>query len=248
MHHSLRMVAAIGSLGWATMALIPIGYGSGLGPVRATQSAGRVDQPNLPDVFVEKSKDCVSEYGKQLEPGNHRFDSKVEVDEDGVKWGVTIGGIPDTAPELAACLRVALANMPIADEPFRQGVETLKYRRQEALAEQKKLMGHPIVIVVAGVTIVVGEVMLEAGAITILTAVSVELIDKASKDVAEMAKRRRPSCLDHYVACVASKLYWEQGMHIRNTRCNLCRVWCANNNETWPSQVPHGDGYAACNY
>ncbi len=243
MRHSLRMVAAIGSLGWATMALIPIGCGSGLGPVRATQNAGGIDQPNLPDIFVEKSKDCVSEFGKQLEPGHHRFDSKVEVDEDGVKWGVTIGGIPDTAPELAACLRVALANMPIADEPFRQGVETLKYRRQEALAEQKKLMGHPIVIVVAGVTIVVGEVMLEAGAITILTAVSVELIDKASKDVAELLRRKRDrawdECLNRYEACVAGPLYRDEGKHIKDSRCGLCLGICRSTGK-WPPFVDIG--------
>ena len=30
-------------------------------------------------------------------------------------------------------------------------------------------------------------------------------------------------------------------MHIKNSRCNLCRVWCVNNNGNWPSQVPFGD-------
>lgn len=246
MHRYGRTVAVVMGLGLTTVGLM-LGCSNRIGPVTATQIEGTINRATLPDIFVEYAKECVAETGAQLGPGRLALNSTVEVDEDRLRY-VTIDGLPDTAPDFGACMRNALRAMPIAEEPFRQGVETLKYRRQEALAEQRKHVGHPVVIVVAGVTIVVSEVVLEAGAITILFAVSVEVIDKAAKDVAELAKRRRPSCLDHYVACVASKLYWEQGMHIKNTRCNLCRVWCANNNETWPSQVPHGDGYATCNY
>ena len=94
----------------------------------------------------------MAEHGAQLEAQHYRFDSKVDVDEDGYKHDITIDGIPDAAPDLGAYLRIALQDMPIAEEPFRQGVDILKYRREQALAEQRKLMGHPIVIVVTGVT------------------------------------------------------------------------------------------------
>lgn len=116
-----RKVAAAGCWGCVTMVGVMPGCGTGLGPVQATQNEGTIDHPNLPDVFVEKAKDCVSEYGKQLEQGRHRFDSTVDVDEKGVKWDVTIDGVPDTASDLGACLRIALQDMPIAEEPFRQG-------------------------------------------------------------------------------------------------------------------------------
>lgn len=235
-------VAAAGCWGCVTMVAVMPGCGSGLGPVQATQNGGTIDHPNLPDVLVEKAKDCVSEYGKQLEPGRHRFDSTVEVDEERVKWDVTIDGVPDTAPDLGACLRIALQDMPIAEEPFRQGVETLKYRRQEALAEQRKLVGHPVVIVIAGATIVVGEVMLEAGAYTILFAVSVELIDKASKDVAELAKRGFKKCVTHYTACMATSLS-NIGNHWKASVCNTCFDVCGRTG-AWPANI----GLGSCHY
>lgn len=237
MYRFWRKVAAVGCWGCVTMVGVMPGCGSGLEPVQATQNGGTIDHPNLPDVFVEKAKDCVSEYGKQLEPGHHRFDSTVQVDEEGVKWDVTIDGIPDTASELGACLRVALANMPIAEEAFRQGVETLKYRRQEALAEQRKLVGHPVVIVIAGVTIVIGEVALEAGAYTILFAVSVELIDKASKDVAELAKRGFKKCVTLYTGCMATGLSNPfKGNHWSASHCNGCLERCTTDG-AWPAEV-----------
>ena len=146
----MRSIAVIVGLGSTMVGLMP-GCSNRLGPVIATQEGG-IDRPSLPDIFVEKAKACVAEHGAQLEAQHYRFDSKVDVDEDGYKHDITIDGIPDAAPDLGAYLRIALQDMPIAEEPFRQGVDILKYRREQALAEQRKLMGHPIVIVVAGVT------------------------------------------------------------------------------------------------
>ncbi len=250
MYRFWHKVGAVGCLGWLTMVGVMPGCGSGLGPVTVTQMGG-IDRPNFPDVFVEHAKECVSEHGKLLEPGRHRFDSTVDVDDEGVKWGVTIDGIPDTAADLGACLRIALANMPIADEPFRRGVETLNFRREEALAEQRKLVGHPIVLVIAGVTIVVSEVALEAGAVTILLAVSVTVIDKASKDVAEMAKRGargRSSCVTGYVNCIMNGGSPFLGNNWNITRCATCQSVCENRTpKSWPSSVEiSGVGTVSC--
>ncbi len=191
---------------------------------------------------MEQAKECVAEHGAQLPPGHLALDSTVEVDEDGVKWGVSINNLPETASDFGACMRIALQGMPIADEPFRRGVETLKFQRQEALAEQRKLMGHPVVIVVAGVTIVVSEVVLEAGAVTILFAVSVELIDKASKDVAELAKRGHKKCVLHYTACMATSLS-NLGNHWKASVCNTCFEVCERTG-AWPASI----GLGSCNY
>lgn len=113
----------------------------------------------------------------------------------------------------------------------------MKYRRREALAEQRKLVGHPVVIVIAGVTIVVGEVALEAGAYTILFAVSVELIDKASKDVAELAKRGFKKCVTHYTRYMATGLSNPfKGNHWSASHCNGCFERCQTDG-VWPAAV-----------
>lgn len=192
MQRHQRRIAAIGFLGCATMGLTPLGCTSRLGPVRASQTEGGIDRPNLPDITVELGSECVAQYGRQLEPGYHRFESKVQVNEDGEKENVTIDDIPSTAYDLGACMRNAFRNMPIAEEPLRQGVATLKYRREQASMTERSLVGSPVVVVVAGVTIIVSELVLEAGAYTILFAVSVEVVEAA---------RRRPvitksRCLD----------------------------------------------------
>jgi len=166
----------------------PLGCGSRLGPVRANQNGGGIDHPDLPDITVERAKECVAEYGPQLEPGRHAFNSNIEVNEDGDKLDVTIEDVPDTAPDFGACMRNVLRDMPIAEEPLRQGVETLKYRREQASAAQRSLVSSPVVVVV-GVTVVVSELVLEAGAYTILFAVAVQVVDKAAKDVADLAKK-----------------------------------------------------------
>ncbi|MBK9266484.1 MAG: hypothetical protein IPM54_42690 [Polyangiaceae bacterium] len=74
-----------------------------------------------------------------MEPGHHEFDVKIQVDEDGDKEDVTIDDIPNTAYDLGACMRNALRAMPIAKEPLRQGVETLKYRREQPNATDRAL-------------------------------------------------------------------------------------------------------------
>lgn len=237
--------------GGITMVVMP-GCSNRLGPVMARQSAGGIDRPNLPDITLERAKECVAEYGFLLETGRHEFTSNVEVNEDGDKEAVTIDGLPDAAPDFGACMRNALRDMPIAEEPFRQGVETLKYRRQEALAEQRKLMGHTVVIVVAGVTIIVSEIVLEAGAITILMATTVKVIDKAKDDVAEALRRRRMwenDCDRQRTECLMSDIADQPGGLHKHTLCHMCREACIQGRGNWPSQIERFNGtMASCAY
>jgi hypothetical protein len=187
----------------------------------------------------------MAEFGGQLGEGQHVANSTMEVNEDRARVDVTIDGIPDTAADFRACMRVALQDMPIADEPFRQGVETLNYRRQEALAEQRNLVGHPVVLVVEGVTIVVGEVALEAGAITVLFVVTVTVIDKAEKDVAEKIEEEgfKAKCAAHYATCMATAFAGKRGNHKKQSRCGICARVCVKT-EVWPSAVGNG----SCEY
>ncbi len=184
----------------------------------------------------------MAKYGPLLEPGYHVLNSSVLVDEDGDRVDVTINDIPNTAPDFDACMRNILRDMPVSEDLVRQGAAELKSRRNQANAAQRSLVSSPVVVIV-GVTIVVSELFLEAGAITILFAVTVKVVDKAVDDVAELAKRKRDrawdECLNRYEACVAGKRYQDEGRHIGDSRCGLCVTICRTT-RTWPAFVDLG--------
>jgi hypothetical protein len=241
MHRYLRTITGIGFLGCATMGLILPGCASRLGPATATQTKGGIDRPNLPDITLAQGSECVAEYGRLFEPGRHEFKSTVQVNEDGDKVGVTIDDLPNTAYDLGACMRNVFRSMPIAEEPFRHGVETLKYRREQAMAAQRTLVSSPVVVVVAGVTIIVSEIVIEAGAYTFLFAVTVKVVEKAAEDVAEGGKAH---CAAHYAACMATSVAKKNGNHWRQSRCGNCARVCVLNEGSWPTAVGNG----SCEY
>ena len=193
----MRRTALMGviALGLA-LGLTSISCTSRLGPVRATQEGG-IGRPNLPDIAVEHAKECVADYATQLAPGPHTLDSNVEVNEDGDIVDVTIEGIPNTAPDFAACMRNVLRNMPIAEEPFREGVAKLQQQREQVSVSQKSLVGSPVIVI--GVAIVATELALEAGAYTILIGITVNLVAKLSA----RCRKVRETCID---SCTNSDL------------------------------------------
>ncbi|MBK9259951.1 MAG: hypothetical protein IPM54_08965 [Polyangiaceae bacterium] len=241
----MRTMLARGFLGAGTIGLTLVGCTSRLGPVYAKQKTPWDGRPELPDITVVRAADCVAEYGSQLEPGYHTFDSKVLVDEDGDKEDVTIDDIPNSAYDLGACMRNALRAMPIAEQPLREGVQILKNKREQASAANRSLMGSPAVAAV-GVAIVVSELVLEAGAYTIVFAVSVEVVDRAAKDVAELAKKSKwwNKCLAHYTACMATTIGNPfGGNHWKSSRCDNCVKVCRDTQQ-WPTAVGNG----SCEY
>ena len=62
MRRHVHTITAIGLLGTVSFGFVPVGCGSRLGPVRASQNGG-IDHANFPDITVEHAKDCVAEYG-----------------------------------------------------------------------------------------------------------------------------------------------------------------------------------------
>lgn len=230
-------------------AVVPMGCsGNQVGSVTATHKGGG-NQSSYPDETVERFRECVAEYGSQLGPGNHVFDANVEMGEDGLTYGVKIENLPASAEDFGGCMRAALQSMPVSEKRFDDAMAIRKNQREQekaALAEQKQLLGTPVLVVV-GVTIVVSEVVLESGAITVLFATAVTLIDKVSSDAAEaeLARRRRKDrCADYYEDCIASSLWRQYGRHEWDSLCSLCATVCFSNNGNWPSMV----GVKDCNY
>lgn len=174
MHPSLRNVTAAGFWVSVIMGLALPGCANRLGPIRATQSRGSMGHANLPDIVVERSKECVELYGQQLALGRVVIESAVEVNEDGDKVGVNLGGLSENARDFGACIRNVLHDMPIADQSLHDAVKTLKFNRKHAGDSHDALVNF--INVVPGVPIVESELVLEADGYTVVLPVTVKVV------------------------------------------------------------------------
>lgn len=176
MRYFLRDVAALGVLGGVTITtgLASHGCTNRLGPVQATQSAGGPNRPNLPDIFVEQTKECVVIDAPQMAPGRIVLHSTVDVNEDGDKQGTDIDGIPNTAPDFAACMRSALREMPIADQPFREAVNALKFQRKHANDSDDAFI--EFLRTIPGVPMMATELVLDADGYSVALTVTVNVV------------------------------------------------------------------------
>lgn len=186
---------------------------------------------------------CVSEYGKQLEEGHWTFRPTLEVNENGRFVDVKDGGIPKTAPDFAACARDALSNMVVPDVIFNLRATNANAEAKAATMEQRTQLGSPAAVVV--VVVGLSELVFEAGAYTILFAVTVKVVEKAADDVAEKIEEEgwRAKCTAHYVACMATATAAKAGNHWKQSRCGICLGGCTSEG-TWPVGVGNG----SCEY
>jgi hypothetical protein len=192
MHSTLRKLTTAGFLIWAatTMGLGSPSCGTPFGPVRAIQSAGSTDRTNLPDILVERTKECMEFDGRQLEPGRTVIESTVELNEDRDKVAVTVGGVPETARDFGVCIRKVLHDMPIAEQPFREAVERLNFHRKHAKDSDEAL--RHFIETIPGVPIVESELVLEADGYTIVLPVTVKVVTKLEDliDIDEAALKK----------------------------------------------------------
>jgi hypothetical protein len=138
-------------------------------------------------------------------------------------------------------MRVTLREMAIPD-----AVLQAPPSEDAAATMSRAYMGSPAAVVV--VLVALSEIVLEAGAVTILFAVTLEVVDEAGKDIAEAARRRRTkkdACTDGYVECMDSRVGDEHGNNWNQTRCALCMDRCEKNG-SWPSQVMMWERLESC--
>jgi hypothetical protein len=116
----------------------------------------------------------------------------------------------------------------------------------EPTVEQRLYVANPAVVVVVIVVVEVGEIVLEAGAITILFATTVKVLDKAKDDVLDAAKRWRPKltksrCLDaaaggeylwkamcESLSGEKAALCWKHSNSSETEKRNVCHSWFGN--------------------
>ena len=231
------------------LGVLPSGCGSGIDSVAVRPGAPK-DGLAMPRITEERMQACVTEYAKQLEAGDWAFRPTIEVAQNGRFIGVDDGGIPNTAADFASCTRDALSNMVVPDVIFNLRTAGANAEPTSATAEQRMQMGSPAVVVV--VVVGLSELVFEAGAYTILFAVTVKVVEKAADDVADLARRSPPlpdeqdDCAESYAQCIASPAGRARGNHWNETRCATCRAVCQKE-KSWPARVPmFGQGLVPC--
>ena len=232
--------AAVRLAAWVMLGLVPLGCGGGLGQVSVRQDPSD-HRPAVPDTTLERLRECVADYGGQLEPGRYYLNTHVRVDRDGINQGVSTNDIPKTSHDLTACMRVALREMAIP-EAILQAPPT----EDAAATMSRAYMGSPAVVVVVAVGL--SEIVLEAGAITILFAVTVEVVNEAGKDIADAARRRkskRDDCTKSYTECMKSNVVGP-GNNWNISRCGSCLEKCKAPDYVWPSYIPMPEGWVTC--
>lgn len=217
-----RHVAAWGLIGCAMLAIMPMGCANTL--ETATVRHGHANSGNrLPDITVERLKKCVVDYEPEFAWYRYaNVDANVQVNEDGLIVNVTTEGIPASSPDFGACTRQVLRDMGVSASILRELKTKLEAKEAASHADSGgNLVGHPIVIVVAGVTLVFNDVVIQVAGITVLFTVMLAL-----KDAVDAATKRRPrwmnECQRRLNECLASPLNDEYGHIIGTQRCGWC--------------------------
>lgn len=230
---TMRSIAALGFVGCTVLACMPIGCASQIEhpPLRQPSSSG----PQVPERTVARLQECVDEYASKLDGESYFLHATVQVDEqEGTIYDVTTGNV--LHPDLEACTRVALRSMPVPEW-------LLKLRTHQAVGstngQARELMGN---IVILGVAIAFGDIVLQAGGVTIVFAIAVELVNTG----VEALKRRRrgeKTCREHLIDCMMTPTNDLPGNHRGQRRCAACFDQCKNGN--WPTAIDLPNGSCA---
>lgn len=196
-------------------------------------------RPFLSDTTVERLQACAEEFAGNLEDGTIRVDATVRVNQDGRIQKVIVEGVPDNAPDLAACTRIALFDMAVPALPLR--LDNAPDEKEMPTPPAGNELANPILLGEA--LVLLAEFMAQHGGRAILYAVAVEVVAATAVAGAHELRRRRrnkDNCVDGYERCVESPLYYDEGKHIRDTRCDLCRALCVLNKGEWPAMSSLG--------
>jgi len=117
MSRYLHTHGVAGFLVTATFGALTLGCGGIEPTIRQPQPT--TDHPALPQITAQRLQECVKVYGNQLEAGSWAFRPMIRVNQDGYVVDVSAGDMPNAAPDLAACTRIALSDMAIPSHIFK---------------------------------------------------------------------------------------------------------------------------------
>ena len=237
----VRSMSALGLAACLALAFVPIGCTNSIlmAPARYhEQNPGAIDL--LPSITVERLQECVEQYGHQLDGSSYQVHVEVHEDPDGFRRKVELSGIPDSAPDLAACSRITFRQMAVSG-PLRQSLREVTAAADSA-APMRNELANPLVA--AEILLVLAEYAAQHGGRVVLYSVAVGVLSAvAVAGTKRYIQRTRKKCLEHYVECMATG----RGNNWSESRCGTCRAVCENQG-AWPSHIEmFPEGTVSCN-
>jgi len=235
---ALRGLLSLGLLGCVMLVFVPLGCAAKI--VYPATSQG----PRMPDATAERLRACVDEVGGALRSGHYMFDYKVLADREGRIVDVEAKGVPNA--DLVGCTRIALRGMTVPEEllRIRRMPEPLARSNERATPERGPI-GEIVIVTVTTVTIVFVDLIIEAGLVTMVFAVTLEI----AKDVAEAIQKRpnwKKRCDEALKDCLDSPLQRKPGSVEGSSLCLWCREKCTS--KGWPKEVEKDGKLISCVY
>ena len=208
------------------------------------------EHPALPRITAERFHGCVKKYGDQLDGRLFAFYPKVKVDQDGRVIEVYAGNIPETAPDLAACIRITLHQMSVPEWMLKIRPAQNMHPPEGNTEALRKEMANPVVVAGA-LLILFAELAIEVEGIEVAFMVSLEVVAATAEVLETLRNKQRweKECERHLTACLLTSTEKKRGNHPNQSRCALCFDYCKNprNGGKWPERVPLDDG-GSCHY
>ncbi len=201
-----RRVAAIALLGCLLLALTPLGCTNS---IEMAPARYREQHPNarhlLRDITVERLQECFEKYGHQLASESSRVEATVRVDQEGRSLSLLVEGIPDSAPDFAACTRTTLRDMAVPESLLRLRPEQTASTTNGRTMPMGNEMANPVVawelaaVLAEFIAQHGGRVVVYSVALTVLTPLAVLAVGKLSK----RCRQVKEACI---ISCGDSKL------------------------------------------
>jgi len=230
---ALRAILSVGGLGCATTMLVPLGCAA-----RIVEPAVQGDRPRVPNATASRLRECIDELSGELRGGFYGYEYLVRVDEEGRVLDVETN-VRDS--DMAGCTRIALRAMTVPDVVFKLRPASALARGDEPAAAGRAFVGNMALAAAAAVAL--AELIIQAGGITVVFAISVEIV----KDVLARKKTEPATCEEGLGDCLDTPLADEPGNHHGASLCHACYEQCRDN--VWPGRVKiFGRGWQSCTY
>jgi hypothetical protein len=202
----VRWLSVTGLLACGTLAFMPLGCMSSTQQAARRYRAQHQDDGHLlRDITVERLQECVEAYGEQLGPLDPPFshaNGHVQVTPEGQVLDVQLTGIPNRAPDLAACTRITLREMTVPASVLSLRQKQTADSTTEQPVPRGNEIGNPIVLWEIGAAMAEfvaehgGRIVLYTVTIEVLTAAAVVAVAKLSKRCRQVKEKCIDSCTD----------------------------------------------------
>ena len=190
----------------------------------------------------------MKEYGDQLDGRAFAFYPKMKVNQDGRVTEVYAGNVPETAPDLAACIRITLREMSVPEWMLKIRPAQNMHPPEGSTEALRKEMANPVVVAWA-LLILFAELTIEVEGIEVALMVSLEVV-AATAEVLETLRKKSNAerkCQRELNECLMTSTNDWDGNNWNEKRCLTCFGICKQSGE-WPKSVPISDGGGSCSY